>query len=326
MCKNDIKLSIVIPTYKRLESFKTTIQSIFEQEETILSTYVSILVIDNDPDGTDIEKYLDSLKKIEKKIEISYFKNNRNLGQIGNWNKGILLAQTEWVMLLHDDDYLLPHCLEYIFSCIEKNPDLDGIFTTPLNIRSYESMSFFKHKVKSIRNSYKKRFRNHLSQLFPADYYFDCGYNAPIAAIYKKSVFINLGGFSEDKFPISDLDFHYRFSQKYNLQVLSVFGCIQTTELSYSNNVDIQEMFLYQSYLMRLQMMNDLKPTLCTKWWVETSVWVHKECFFPKVNRDSVKIYANIKYDSFIYKFLYKTIVFIKGFQKKYYLQTEKLY
>ena len=37
-----------------------------------------------------------------------------------NWNKGILLANTEWIIFCHDDDYLDEDCIAHVYQSIKK--------------------------------------------------------------------------------------------------------------------------------------------------------------------------------------------------------------
>ena len=37
-----------------------------------------------------------------------YYRNDRNLGLVGNFNRAVSLADGEYAVLVHDDDYLFP--------------------------------------------------------------------------------------------------------------------------------------------------------------------------------------------------------------------------
>jgi glycosyltransferase involved in cell wall biosynthesis len=50
-------------------------------------------------------------------------RNDRNLGQSANTNKAVRLSHGEYVMVLHADDWLLPHCVETLLSLLLRFPE-----------------------------------------------------------------------------------------------------------------------------------------------------------------------------------------------------------
>ena len=91
----DPLLSIVIPTYKRVNGAISAIKSVLVNTDIVYE----IVVINNDPlTDNAIEKFVKN-----KGSNISYYI-NKNLGMFGNWNKGISLAKGKYITILHDDD------------------------------------------------------------------------------------------------------------------------------------------------------------------------------------------------------------------------------
>ncbi len=97
-------VSIVIPTYKRLPMLKEAIESAFSQKKC--SPY-EVIVLDNDqsPDILNLVSSFDPSK-------IVVYQNTTNLGMWGNMNRALNLAKGEWILMLHDDDLLLPNALQ----------------------------------------------------------------------------------------------------------------------------------------------------------------------------------------------------------------------
>lgn len=98
-------LTIVIPTYKRADLLEEAIYSILYQDE--IEHPWDIVIVDNEEvaDGEENET-----EKIIKKINdprILYYRNKKNLGVAGNYNRGIELARGKWISLLHSDDLLV---------------------------------------------------------------------------------------------------------------------------------------------------------------------------------------------------------------------------
>jgi glycosyltransferase involved in cell wall biosynthesis len=99
-----MKLSIITPTYKRPEKLRRAITSVVTQTH---SDWEMIVVNDNPGDNThDIVKgFADS--------RITYVEQPANAGVNGTRNLGMdhVSADSEWVVLLDDDDYLAPNAL-----------------------------------------------------------------------------------------------------------------------------------------------------------------------------------------------------------------------
>jgi glycosyltransferase involved in cell wall biosynthesis len=56
-------------------------------------------------------------------INYKYVHNQPKLGMAANWNHSIKLASGKYVLVLHDDDFLLPHAVETIIKAINENKD-----------------------------------------------------------------------------------------------------------------------------------------------------------------------------------------------------------
>ncbi len=110
-----MKLSILIPTYKRNESLKIAVKSILEQNSNI---DYEIIISDNDKNNIETKNDIEKWSK-----NIIYILQQENLGMAGNWNYLIKVANGTHIMFLHDDDYLLPNCFKILKEEIKKNPD-----------------------------------------------------------------------------------------------------------------------------------------------------------------------------------------------------------
>jgi glycosyltransferase involved in cell wall biosynthesis len=81
------------------------------------------IVIGDDSRDDLTEKLISELKKICK-IPIQYIRSSPSLGQAKNINLLYKTAAGNKIVLLHDDDLLLPNALEDLNSCWELYPDL----------------------------------------------------------------------------------------------------------------------------------------------------------------------------------------------------------
>lgn len=108
------KVSVCVPTYNTARYIGETIESILAQ------TFgdFELVVCDNaSTDGTDAvcAKVTDPRFRYERFEEF--------VGQAANWNRALGLARSEYVILLHSDDTILPRFLERTVAALESNPD-----------------------------------------------------------------------------------------------------------------------------------------------------------------------------------------------------------
>lgn len=111
-------ISVCIPTYKRPQLLKEAINSVIEQ--TLQP--VEIVIGDDSPDDLTKNLVLDIKKECE--IPIFYTNHSPSLGQAKNINFIYEIAKGDKIVLLHDDDLLLPNALEDLNSCWDLHPDL----------------------------------------------------------------------------------------------------------------------------------------------------------------------------------------------------------
>lgn len=102
--------SIIIPTYNNAKSVKAAIQIFLDQTYT---DFEIIVIDDCSPDNT--KEVINSLK--DKRVK--YIRNNKNLGQEGNFKKSFSLGMGKYLFISGDDDYLLwPDTLEKVHEVI----------------------------------------------------------------------------------------------------------------------------------------------------------------------------------------------------------------
>lgn len=183
------KFTIAIPTYKRSVYLREALDSAINQ---IDSVPYEIIVVDNNPERND-ETELCMMHYVNTP-NLSYYKNSENIGIAGNWNSLYTLARTEWVIMLHDDDMLLPNLLSFHNEIINSLPDSSVIFPS-----CYSSYNTPIH-IKGIR--YKKLVAN--------EFIFGNIVGPPVGMIFKRNDLISLGGFRNYLYPSIDMDIYIR--------------------------------------------------------------------------------------------------------------------
>ena len=187
------KYSIVIPTYKRVDTLKDTLESALNQD---YNGEYDIIVCDNNPEKNDeTERFMLSMKD----TRILYYKNEENIGMTGNWNRCIELCDGEYAVMIHDDDILLPNFLSQCDKVLRRFKSIKMLY--PNRISWYQSKSE-SYPIPNI----KKKAR--LYKMHLIDFYFQG--MAPTGILINKEEMIRLGGFYEGVYPASDLYFHVK--------------------------------------------------------------------------------------------------------------------
>jgi glycosyltransferase involved in cell wall biosynthesis len=107
------RVTVVIPTYNRARFLPTAIDSVLAQ------TYpdFALLIADNasdDPTPAVLERYDDP--------RISYVRRPENLGITANHNLALEEVESEYCLIVPDDDVLFPSILERTVSVLDENP------------------------------------------------------------------------------------------------------------------------------------------------------------------------------------------------------------
>jgi len=113
----DVELTIVIPTYNRLEKLQQTVNIIAPQ----LKKDVSLLIIDN-ASPVSVESNL-IIPKLPFDGRIKIIRNQTNIGGNANIARAIELCETRWLWILGDDDCPALDAVSEIKRAIRSHPE-----------------------------------------------------------------------------------------------------------------------------------------------------------------------------------------------------------
>lgn len=105
------QISIIIATFNAANTLERCLQSIISQKQK----EIELLVIDGgSTDGTltIIEQYRE---------QIDFFLSESDRGLYDAWNKGIHVAQGEWMWFIGADDYILPYAISTYLSFLHNH-------------------------------------------------------------------------------------------------------------------------------------------------------------------------------------------------------------
>ena len=116
-------ISVIVATYRRLESLKRALDSLAVQ------TYenLEIILVDDNADASwnnKVSEIVDELRTKGNNIDISLITNYSNKGSAESRNIGIRVAKGEYITFLDDDDVYLPEKIEKQYISM-KNADAD---------------------------------------------------------------------------------------------------------------------------------------------------------------------------------------------------------
>lgn len=172
-----VLVSVILPTYRRKETLRRAIDSLYSQSYTS----IEIIVVD---DNADIEwnSYVQSVLK--EYPSVVYICNPKNLGSAEARNVGIRAAKGDYITFLDDDDVYLPEKVENQLKYMIEN-DADYSIT---DLYLYSAKD--KLLDKRIRNYIKETDRKALLQ-----YHLMYNMTGTDSMMFKKEYLLNIGGF-----------------------------------------------------------------------------------------------------------------------------------
>jgi glycosyltransferase involved in cell wall biosynthesis len=133
MYKSTNLLTIAIPVFERKDFFLDALKSARNQ-----TLECDIIVVDNCSSHDYFETTCESMG-------VTYYKNERNIGVFPNWNKCFNYSETEYVLILSDDDILDSNYVKYFTQAIKKYSELD-IFYSDFSIINFPSLKIINHR------------------------------------------------------------------------------------------------------------------------------------------------------------------------------------
>lgn len=131
---NTPRLSLCIPTFRRPALLLETLESVAVQGDAALFAQIEVLVSDNaSPDDTAAA--VRAFARANPDLTLNYRRHAENIGADANMAGLVEWASGEVVLLLSDDDLLLPGALQTLLADMEAHPDVDAFC---LNVRSFQ--------------------------------------------------------------------------------------------------------------------------------------------------------------------------------------------
>jgi len=176
----DHALAIVIPAYKS-RFFEAALNSISNQTDQRFRVYVC-----DDGSPEDLKSICD---QYIGKMDIIYHRFPDNIGRrdlVAHWNRSVELANEEWVWLFSDDDRMSPGAVEAFYDALDKTKSEYDLYRFNIEmIDANDQVIGVKEPHPVLESAYDFLKSRMLSRTL----------SAAVEYIFKKSVFLNRGGF-----------------------------------------------------------------------------------------------------------------------------------
>ena len=124
-------ITVAIPSYNKEKYIVRCIEGILTNKEFI----DEIILVDN----CSTDKTFNLAKKYEPMIKC--YQNQHNIGMSRNWNRCIDLCKTDWLMIFHADDEMLPDSIIKYLEFIKKYPNVGFIHAAAYTILEGDTAS-----------------------------------------------------------------------------------------------------------------------------------------------------------------------------------------
>ena len=232
-----MKVSIVIPTYKRPDYLDRLLKSIKNQT---FKEFEVIVIDDNSPNYDEYERIINKYSIVFE--EFKFLRNDENKGAPHSRNKGITEAKYDLVALVDDDDEWLPLKLEKQIELFKKSTDKVGVVYTWTDVIN---------ENRDVMHEY----RSNLEGFLKKEILEDCFIPSPSVMVRKKAI-LDAGLFDE-RFPsCQDWDMWTRiifkgYEVKVVKEVVTLYNKHSGESIGLSKNANIGYLMYYKKHLIK---------------------------------------------------------------------------
>lgn len=193
---NSPLITIIIPVFNGGENFKRCLQSAISQDHDDFE----IIVVDNCSTDGSFE-HTKQLASFCNKLTV--YRNDQNLGRIGNWNKCLELSRGQYTKPIMANDYLRPDCLAVFTQFVSDHPDVT-LFRTSMTSLINGQEIFSPHFNTNVKIFGEGLINGYIEQNLAA---------GPSFQLWKTSVFKNHNIRFDESMPwAADYDFAFKMN------------------------------------------------------------------------------------------------------------------
>jgi glycosyltransferase involved in cell wall biosynthesis len=211
---SSIDLSVVIPCHNEGVLLKRSVQSALSQQTPIDFKYEILLVLDNPDNATE--------KVVQELADVAYIRVIRNKGKPGPGgarNAGIRACRGEWVALVDGDDELMPGSLASRWQIVQEQGEkvaLIGSDVVDVGLTGQRTTFFTKHNLPGwLRKEASEA--DYVQLKRPIALLCDTNFLCTNGMMFRRSLFLSLGGFDERLWRGEDTHMWLRLASKVDL-------------------------------------------------------------------------------------------------------------
>lgn len=256
-------LSVIIPNYNH----SMHLQECFNRLKSQTQLPKEIIIIDDGSKDNSVSIIGNEIIKIKKEhpsISVTFIKNRKNRGVIYSENLGVQKSKQNHVYFLSVDDTIEPEFFKISLDALSKFPNA-GMCSAIVKVQN--SNDQFVYNPLSLPSKITEYLTPQTCRKILYEYDFWTGGNS---CIYKRSIFISLGGFQKE--------FHGFCDIYLAMSVVAKYGCVfipkhLTTFKIYKTS--------YSSSFYTLEKLEDLQKIY--KMMIKSFAKSYPDCFKPKL-------------------------------------------
>ncbi len=157
-------VSILIPIYNRIDLYSDSVESALSQDYE----NIEIIIVDNNStDGT----YEAINKKYGNNPIIKLYKNDSNIGPVGNWIQCLNKATGKYIKFLWSDDLIEKSFIKKTVSILETNENIAFAYTSVMRFHNTITKVPVKIDRKDVLNNYGPVFRFGKTGVYEKDFF-----------------------------------------------------------------------------------------------------------------------------------------------------------
>ena len=187
-----IRLSICIPTYNRPSLLLRALRSVLSQDRPDIEVVVS-----DNSEGDESTSLCDRMLDLPSGRH-RYVMNRPGVGSVGNHNRCIDRATGEWVLILHDDDYLLPGAVAAMLRAAQSAEPDEMALLFGVEVVNVEGKVWKRQAFKAGRYMQPREAMYHLMS--------NSSFVRPPGMVVRRRAYAMLGNFAEEMMGTTDID------------------------------------------------------------------------------------------------------------------------
>ena len=261
---DDVKTKLIYGVPKNKKVFLTIIIPIYDHPYNLMIRAINsvlyqecdyefqILIIDDFAQSNKNEQVLDYIKKLNDD-RILFYKNEQNLGVFANWNRGIQLANSEWITILHTDDFFKNNLLVNVKKIIDNHPEIDQLCC------NYKMLKIKDEDVDIDKEYSGEKVKTYMRKVKYTEYFYEMKTSVK-GSFYKKDKLVEIGGFRSqgDGIGLDDYPLMLRFAYYYNTYLIE--SVLYLDSWGYNDSLNTKHWFpeLVENYYMWIYFANKM--------------------------------------------------------------------